>query len=78
MHRIGRVLIAGLLIALLAGAGLAEPVYKQAAAKMVCPRGGMPNVLAKLSAGKEVAVAYLSGSIIAQAGWRVMTLKWFK
>ena len=56
MNRIGRVFIAGLLLAFLARAGLSEPVYKQARAKLVRPRGGMPNVLAKLAAGKEVAV----------------------
>jgi len=78
MHRIGRVFVAGLLPAFLAQAGLSEPVYKPVRAKLVCPRGGMPNVLAKLSAGKKVAVAYLGGSITAQAGWRVMTLKWFQ
>ncbi|MDP6546467.1 MAG: SGNH/GDSL hydrolase family protein [Phycisphaerae bacterium] len=78
MKRMGRVFIAGLLIAFLARAGLAQPVYKQARAKLVCPRGGMPNVLAKLAAGKDVAVGYLGGSITAQAGWRVMTLKWFQ
>ena len=78
MNRIGKVIIAGLLLALFAKAGLSEPVYKPVRAKLVCPRGGMPNVLAKLSAGKEVAVAYLGGSITAQAGWRVMTLKWFQ
>jgi lysophospholipase L1-like esterase len=78
MNRIGRVFIAGLLLAFLARTGLAQPVYKPVRAKLVCPRGGMPNVLAKLAAGKEVAVGYLGGSITAQAGWRVMTLKWFQ
>ena len=78
MNRIGRVFIAGLLLAFLARAGLSEPVYKQVRAKLVCQRGGMPNVLAKLSAGREVAVGYLGGSITAQSGWRVMTLKWFQ
>ena len=78
MHRIPRVLITGLLIAFFASAGLAKPVYKQSPARLVCPRGGMPNVLAKLAAGKDVAVAYLGGSITAQSGWRVMTLKWFQ
>ena len=63
MNRTRRVFIAGLLMAFLARAGLSEPVYKQARARLVRPRGGMPNVLAKFSAGKEVAVAYLGGSI---------------
>jgi len=64
-----------------ASAGGAEkdaPAYRQVKAELVRPRGGMPNVLAKLRAGKEVAVAYLGGSITAQAGWRVQTLKWFQ
>jgi len=78
MNRIGRVFTAGLLIAFLARAGLAEPVYKQVRAKLVRPRGGMSNILARLAAGKDVAVGYLGGSITAQAGWRVMTLKWFQ
>ena len=86
MHRFGKFLIAGLLAAFIAGplsaapkpAKAGQPVYKQVKAKLVRPRRGMPNVLAKLSAGKEVAVGYLGGSITAQAGWRVMTLKWFQ
>jgi len=42
------------------------------------PRGGLPNVLAKLHAGGDVRVAYLGGSITAQPGWRPKTLKWFQ
>ena len=42
------------------------------------PRGGIPNVLAKLNEGKEVHIAYLGGSITAAPGWRVKTLKWFQ
>jgi hypothetical protein len=34
------------------------------------PRSGLPNVLAKLQAGQDVRIAYLGGSITAQAGWR--------
>lgn len=41
------------------------------------PRGGLPNVLAKLQAGDEVRIGYLGGSITAQAGWRPKTLAWF-
>ena len=48
----------------------AYPVYLQVKAERVRPRGGMPNVLAKLAAGKEVRIAYLGGSITAQNGWR--------
>ena len=56
----------------------AEPVYKPVKAELVRPRGGMPNVLAKLRAGKAVRIGYLGGSITAQNGWRPMTLKWFQ
>ncbi len=42
------------------------------------PRGGLPNVLAKLKDGDTVRIAYLGGSITAQAGWRPKTLKWFQ
>jgi lysophospholipase L1-like esterase len=41
-------------------------------------RGGLPNFLAKLSAGAEVRIAYLGGSITAQDGWRPKTLNWFR
>ena len=56
----------------------AEPVYKPVRAELVRLRGGMPNVLAKLRAGKDVRIGYLGGSITAQNGWRPMTLKWFQ
>ncbi len=50
----------------------------QAAPAVEChPRGGLPNVLAKLEAGEEVRIGYLGGSITAQAGWRPKTLAWF-
>ena len=45
-------------------------------AKECRPRGGMPNVFAKLEAGKPVRIAYLGGSITAQAGWRVLSREW--
>jgi GDSL-like Lipase/Acylhydrolase family len=41
-------------------------------------RGGLPNVLAKLQAGKEVRVGYFGGSITAAPGWRVKSLKWLQ
>jgi hypothetical protein len=41
-------------------------------------RGGLPNVLAKLKAGKEVRIGYLGGSITAAPGWRVKSLKWLQ
>jgi len=42
------------------------------------PRGGLPNIFAKLKAGKSVKIAYLGGSITAQQGWRVLSLKWLQ
>ena len=42
------------------------------------PRGGLPNVLAKLERGEAVRIAYLGSSITAQDGWRPKTLKWFQ
>jgi hypothetical protein len=41
-------------------------------------RDGLANFFGKLQAGKEVRIAYLGGSITAQAGWRLKTLKWFQ
>ena len=41
-------------------------------------RDGLPNLLAKLKAGKPVRIAYLGGSITAANGWRPKTLAWFK
>ena len=41
-------------------------------------RSGLPNLFAKLEAGKEVRIAYLGGSITAQEGWRPKTLAWFQ
>ncbi|MHB9007978.1 MAG: TIM barrel protein [Limisphaerales bacterium] len=42
------------------------------------PRGGLPNVGARLEAGQPVRVAYFGGSITAAAGWRVKTLAWLQ
>src|SRR3954468_9830792 len=43
------------------------------------PRGGLPNVLAKLKTkGAEVRIGYLGGSITAQEGWRPKTLAYFQ
>lgn len=42
------------------------------------PRGGLPNLFAKLQAGGPVRIAYLGGSITAAAGWRPKTLAWFR
>ena len=53
-----------------------KPKYQPAPAKRVCPRDGLGNVLGKLTAGKEVRIAYLGGSITAASGWRVKSLAW--
>jgi len=53
------------------------PQYEPVPARLVQPRDGLGNVLAKLEAGKEVKIAYLGGSITAAPGWRVKTLAWF-
>jgi len=42
------------------------------------PRGGLPNVLAKLERGDRVRIAYLGGSITKSPGWRTMTEEWFR
>jgi hypothetical protein len=42
------------------------------------PRGGLPNLFAKLDRGDAVRIAYLGGSITAQDGWRIKSLKWFQ
>jgi hypothetical protein len=42
------------------------------------PRAGLPNFFAKLTAGRDVRIAYLGGSITAQDGWRPKTLAYFQ
>ena len=56
----------------------AEPEYPLRDAVEFTPRTGLPNVFAKLEAGKEVKIAYFGGSITAADGWRGKTLKWFQ
>ncbi len=41
-------------------------------------RGGIPNVLAKMAAGKPISVVYLGGSITQMDGWRNGTTKLLK
>jgi len=41
-------------------------------------RSGLPNVIKKLSAGEEVRVAYLGGSITEAKGWRVLSREWLQ
>jgi hypothetical protein len=59
-------------------AAAAEPAQPLRSAVECTVRGGLPNVLAKLKAGKEVRVGYLGGSITAAPGWRVKSLKWLQ
>ncbi len=74
--RIPRSLILGL--AASAASLVAAPDYPLRDAVEFTARGGMPNFLAKVKAGKEVKIAYLGGSITAQNGWRPLTLNWFR
>lgn len=70
-----------IVVALAAAAALtaeAGPVYQQAKAEEVRARGGVPNLLAKIDAGKPVTIAYLGGSITAMNGWRNKTTDWFR
>ncbi len=41
-------------------------------------RDGLPNFYEKVIRGDSIKVAYLGGSITAQAGWRVYSLEWFR
>ncbi|MCM8536197.1 MAG: SGNH/GDSL hydrolase family protein [Lentisphaeraceae bacterium] len=41
-------------------------------------RGGIPNFIKKVNAGKSVKIGYLGGSITAQKGYRVLSRKWFQ
>ena len=41
-------------------------------------RTGLPNFFAKIQRGDNLKVAYLGGSITSQAGWRLLSLKWFQ
>lgn len=70
------VLLAANTMPLQAVAENADPVL--APAVECTPRGGVPNVTAKLKTGKEVKVGYLGGSITAAPGWRVKSLKWLQ
>ncbi|PIY46416.1 MAG: acyl-CoA thioesterase [Armatimonadetes bacterium CG_4_10_14_3_um_filter_59_10] len=58
--------------------------FKFVPARLSVPRDGLGNVFAKLQAAnsgrsqREIRIAYFGGSITAQAGWRVKTLKWLQ
>lgn len=47
-------------------------------AQLLKARDGLPNVFAKLKAGKTVRVAYFGGSITEANGWRPKTLAWLR
>lgn len=63
---------------LIASLAQCAPQYVPQTARLATERDGPGNVIAKLKAGKEVRIAYFGGSITAQAGYRVKTLKWFQ
>ena len=42
------------------------------------PRNGIPNAVARLSAGQSVRIAYFGGSITTQKGWRVASRLWLQ
>lgn len=66
------------LLVLAAGLSAAPYTHDPKAAEEFRPRGGLPNVFAKIQAGGEVRVAYLGGSITAANGWRPKTMAWFR
>ncbi len=54
---------------------VAEEDFPPTRAAVECtPRGGLPHFIEKAEKGSELKVAYLGGSITAQAGWRVKSL----
>jgi hypothetical protein len=66
------------LLCLLAVTCLVGADYPLRDAVECTPRGGLPNVAAKIAAGQAIKVAYFGGSITAANGWRVKTLAWFQ
>lgn len=72
-----RIALALLLLFPALALGQAPPEFKLAPAKIVQPRDGIGNLLAKLRDGKEVRIAYLGGSITAAPGWRVKSRELF-
>jgi len=66
------------LLSLMMAAEVAAGDYPLREAVECRPRGGLPNVLAKLEKGGVVKIAYLGGSITAQPGWRVKSRQWLQ
>ncbi|MDQ8194572.1 GDSL-type esterase/lipase family protein [Coraliomargarita sp. SDUM461004] len=52
--------------------------YPQRSSTEFTARGGLPNFFKKLDAGEDLTIAYLGGSITAQAGWRVLSQQWLE
>lgn len=59
-------------------AGEAPPKEELVAAVECRDRDGLPNWFDKLKRSEPLRIAYLGGSITAQAGWRPKTLAWFQ
>ena len=59
-------------------AAWAAPEYAPVPAELLKARGGLDNVITKLTDGQEVRIAYFGGSITAANGWRPQTLEWFR
>ncbi len=56
----------------------AVPGFEPLPARLVVPRGGLGNTIAKLQAGRTVRIAYYGGGIHAADGWRQAMLRWFQ
>ena len=66
-------------VAALAAAAWSAPEYAgPVRAEEVRVRDGVGNLMRKLSAGRDVTIAYLGGSITAMDGWRNLTTEWFR
>ena len=70
--------VAPSLLMLAAGLSAAPHAHDPKVAEEFRARDGLPNVFAKIRAGKTVRVAYLGGSITAAKGWRPKTMAWFR
>ena len=73
-------LVSGVLIVAMTNVAVAEPPAEppRVPAQLLKARAGLPNVFAKLKAGKTVRVAYFGGSITEANGWRPKTLAWLR
>ncbi len=55
-----------------------KDTYPKNGTQELASRDGLPNFFEKAMRGDSIKVAYLGGSITAQAGWRVYSLEWFQ